>query len=118
VTSGRASSTPAHGIVRDKFALTELTLVGDRGMITSARIDALRDLGGLSWITCLRAPAIKALAADDGPLQMSLFDTVSARTRINIAALDLARRHCTPSSALPPPVVPLSVTQSPATALR
>lgn len=44
-------------------------------MITSARIEALKDLGGLSWITCLRAPAIKALAADDGPLQMSLFDT-------------------------------------------
>ena len=61
-------------IIRTKFGLTELTLVGDRGMITSARIDALKDLGGLSWITCLRAPAIKALAADDGPLQMSLFD--------------------------------------------
>jgi len=44
-------------------------------MITLARIDALRELGGLGWITCLRAPAIKALAADDGPLQMSLFDT-------------------------------------------
>jgi hypothetical protein len=44
-------------------------------MITSARIATLKELGGLSWITCLRAPAIKALAADDGPLQMSLFDT-------------------------------------------
>ena len=44
-------------------------------MITSARIATLKGLGGLSWITCLRAPAIKALAADDGPLQMSLFDT-------------------------------------------
>jgi hypothetical protein len=61
-------------VVRDKFGLTELTLVGDRGMITSARIEGLRELGGLSWITCLRAPAIKALAADDGPLQLSLFD--------------------------------------------
>ena len=61
-------------VVREKFGLAELTLVGDRGMITSARIDALRELGGLSWITCLRAPAIKALAADDGPLQLSLFD--------------------------------------------
>jgi hypothetical protein len=62
-------------VVRTKFGIGELTLVGDRGMITSARIDALRELGGLGWITCLRAPAIKALAADDGPLQMSLFDT-------------------------------------------
>ncbi len=62
-------------IVRDRFGLQQLTLVGDRGMITSARIDAIKELGGLSWITCLRAPAIKALAAEDGPLQMSLFDT-------------------------------------------
>jgi len=61
-------------IIRGRFGLTELTLVGDRGMITSARIEALKELGGLSWITCLRAPAIKALAAADGPLQMSLFD--------------------------------------------
>jgi hypothetical protein len=61
-------------VVREKFELAELTLVGDRGMITSARIEALRELGGLSWITCLRAPAIQALAADDGPLQLSLFD--------------------------------------------
>jgi hypothetical protein len=43
-------------------------------MITSARIEALRELGGLSWITCLRAPAIAKLAAEDGPLQLSLFD--------------------------------------------
>lgn len=44
-------------------------------MITSARIEALKDLGGLGWITCLRAPALAKLAADDGPLQLSLFDT-------------------------------------------
>jgi hypothetical protein len=64
-------------VVRTKFGLQRLTMVGDRGMITSARIDALRDDpdNHLSWITCLRAPDIAALAADDGPLQMSLFDT-------------------------------------------
>jgi len=57
-------------------------LVGDRGMITSARIGALRELNDdpdtatdLGWITALRAPDIAKLAADDGPLQMSLFDT-------------------------------------------
>jgi len=60
--------------VRTKFGLQRLTMVGDRGMITSARIDAIRDTG-LAWITCLRAPDIAALAADNGPLQMSLFDT-------------------------------------------
>ena len=60
--------------VRDTFGLKEMVMVGDRGMITSARIDALRELGGMGWVTALRAPAIAALAADDGPLQMSLFD--------------------------------------------
>ncbi|OOK66956.1 transposase DDE domain protein [Mycobacterium kansasii] len=51
-----------------------MVMVGDRGMITSARITALKDLGGIGWLTALRAPSIAALAADDGPLQMSLFD--------------------------------------------
>jgi hypothetical protein len=46
-------------------------------MVTSARIEALRELGGLGWLTALRAPQIKALAQDDGPLQMSLFDELS-----------------------------------------
>ena len=60
--------------VRAKFGLGDMVMVGDRGMITSARIDALRELGGFGWVTALRAPGIAALAADDGPLQMSLFD--------------------------------------------
>jgi hypothetical protein len=59
--------------VRDRFGLTEVVMVGDRGMITSARIDALRPLEGMSWITSLRAPAVAALAGD-GVLQLSLFD--------------------------------------------
>jgi transposase len=50
-------------------------MVGDRGMITSARIEALKELDGkYAWITALRAPAIRRLMADDGPLQLSLFD--------------------------------------------
>jgi hypothetical protein len=50
-------------------------MVGDRGMITSARIEALGELDGkYAWITALRAPAIRKLTADDGPLQLSLFD--------------------------------------------
>jgi Transposase DDE domain len=63
--------------VRTTFGLRQMVMVGDRGMITSARIDALRELppaAGFGWLTCLRAPAIAALAADGGPLQMSLFD--------------------------------------------
>ena len=46
-------------------------------MMTSARVQELRELGGFGWVTALRAPAIAALAADNGPLQMSLFDQVN-----------------------------------------
>jgi hypothetical protein len=60
--------------IRTRFRLDRLTMVGDRGMITSARITALREVGDLGWLTCLRAPQIAALAKDDGPLQLGLFD--------------------------------------------
>jgi Transposase DDE domain len=73
-TADPAAFIDAVATVRDKFGLTELVMVGDRGMITSARIDALREAGDLGWLTALRAPAIAKLAADDGPLQLSLFD--------------------------------------------
>lgn len=60
--------------VKGRFGISRLVLVGDRGMITSARIrDELRP-AGLDWITCLRASAVQALAAENGPLQLSLFD--------------------------------------------
>jgi Transposase DDE domain len=60
--------------IRGRFKLKRLVLVGDRGMITSARVEALRELGGMGWITCLRAAQIRQLATD-GPLQLGLFDT-------------------------------------------
>jgi hypothetical protein len=60
--------------LKKRFALKRVVLVGDRGMITSARIEEELKPAGLDWITALRAPAIQALAADDGPLQLSLFD--------------------------------------------
>ena len=50
-------------------------MVGDRGMINSARIKALKELPGMAWLTSLRAPAIRKLAEDSGPLQLHLFDT-------------------------------------------
>ena len=60
--------------LKTRFGLTRVVLVGDRGMITAARIrDDLRTCG-LDWISCLRAPHIQALAQGDGPLQLSLFD--------------------------------------------
>jgi len=63
----------AASTVKERFGLADVVLVGDRGMITSARIEALKDVGGLGWITSLRAPAIQALA-EAGALQLSLFD--------------------------------------------
>jgi hypothetical protein len=59
--------------IKSRFALTHVVLVGDRGMITQARLDAEIAPAGLDWITALRAPAIRALA-EGGALQMSLFD--------------------------------------------
>jgi transposase len=68
-------------VVRKKFGLQDMVMAGDRGMITSARIQAMNQLDDgtqrpdpYQWITALRAPAIKRLMADDGPLQLSLFD--------------------------------------------
>jgi transposase len=59
---------------RKEFGLEDLIFVGDRGMITKTRIAELRELEGAGWVTALKAPDIAALAADDGPLQLSLFD--------------------------------------------
>ena len=60
-----------------RFGLTEVVLVGDRGMLTSARIEGLREQG-LGWISSLRAPAIRRLA-DAGTLQLGLFDEARPR---------------------------------------
>jgi hypothetical protein len=80
-TGDPAAFTEIVQVVREKFGLTKMVMVGDRGMITSARIRALNKAedgtelpGAYGWITALRAPAIRKLMADGGPLQMSLFD--------------------------------------------
>ena len=59
--------------LKERFGLDHVVLVGDRGMITQARIAEDLSTAGLDWITALRAPAIKILR-DAGALQMSLFD--------------------------------------------
>lgn len=60
--------------VRRRFGLSRVVFVGDRGVITSARIrEELRPVEGLDWITALRAPAIRKLA-EAGAIQLSLFD--------------------------------------------
>ncbi|HEY3647084.1 MAG TPA: IS1634 family transposase [Streptosporangiaceae bacterium] len=74
-TADPAAFTEIAGAVKDTFGLKRMVMVGDRGMITTARIKALRELDGkYGWITALRAPAIRKLMADDAPLQLSLFD--------------------------------------------
>jgi transposase len=59
--------------LKQRFAINHVVLVGDRGMITQARIDEDLRPAGLDWITALRAPDLQALAKG-GELQMSLFD--------------------------------------------
>src|SRR5690349_3782980 len=80
-TGDPAAFTAIADVIRDKFGLAKMVMVGDRGMITSARIAALNRLEDgtprpdpYEWITALRAPAIRKLMAEDGPLQLSLFD--------------------------------------------
>jgi hypothetical protein len=80
-TGDPAAFTAITGVMRKKFGLDKMVMVGDRGMITSARIAALNRLEDgtpppdrYGWITALRAPAIRKLMADGGPLQLSLFD--------------------------------------------
>jgi len=60
--------------VRQRFGLQRVVLVGDRGLITSARIrEDLQSAPGIEWITALRAPAIRKLV-EGGTLQLGLFD--------------------------------------------
>ena len=65
-TADPAAFTEIVTVVKDTFKLNNLVMVGDRGMITSARVNALRELNndaetGFGWITALRNPAIAAL---------------------------------------------------------
>ena len=60
--------------LKQRFRLRHVVMVGDRGMITTARIEQTLRPAGLDWITALRAPAIRQLA-EGGLLQFSLFDT-------------------------------------------
>jgi len=60
--------------IRERFGIERVVLVGDRGVLTSARIrEDLKPTEGIDWITALRAPSIQQLVAS-GSLQMGLFD--------------------------------------------
>lgn len=73
-TSDPATLMPQVDKIRNRFGLARVVLVGDRGMITEARIrEDLDSVEGLNWITALRGPAIRGLV-EAGHLQPSLFD--------------------------------------------
>ena len=59
--------------LKNRFGISEVVLVGDRGMLTSARIEALKEVGGVSWISALRSTQIEALV-EHGHIQLGLFD--------------------------------------------
>ncbi len=59
--------------LRQRFGLSRVVLVGDRGMLTQTQIEHLKAYPGVGWISALRSPAIRKLV-DSGVLQMSLFD--------------------------------------------
>jgi hypothetical protein len=74
-TADPATLAPQIVRIKQRFGLRHVVLIGDRGLITAARIEQTLRPAGLDWITALRAPQIQALATADGPLQLSLFDT-------------------------------------------
>jgi hypothetical protein len=83
--TGDPSTLPAQvEKLKRRFGLQHVVLVGDRGMITAARIRTDLRPAGFDWITTLRAPQIQALA-EAGPLQLSLFDE---RDLVEITAPD------------------------------
>src|SRR5450759_1210 len=59
--------------LKNRFGISAVVLVGDRGMLTSARIEALKEVGGVSWISALRSSQIEALVKS-GHIQLDLFD--------------------------------------------
>jgi len=59
--------------LKERFGLKRVVLIGDRGMITAARLEETVKPAGLDWITALRAPAIRSLV-EAGAIQLSLFD--------------------------------------------
>lgn len=62
--------------LRQRFGLSRVVLVGDRGMLTQAQIGKLKQHPGLGWISALRGPAIGELV-ESGSLQLSLFDEMN-----------------------------------------
>jgi hypothetical protein len=65
--------------LKGRFGLSQVVVVADRGMLTQANIDLMREQDGVDWITALKAPTIKKLARS-GVFQPSLFDEQNLAT--------------------------------------
>ena len=72
-TADAATLMPEVAILRERFGLAQVVLVGDRGMIGQAAIESLREIEGLAWITALKAAQIRSLIEGEA-LQLGLFD--------------------------------------------
>ena len=72
-TADSLTFLPAVQRVRERFGLTQVVMVGDRGMVSQKAIDELRDQGGIDWITALKSVSIRGLV-EQGHLQLGLFD--------------------------------------------
>jgi len=72
-TSDSLTFLPAVQRVRERFALAQVVMVGDRGMVSQKSIDELRGQGGVDWITALKSVSIRSLV-EQGHLQLGLFD--------------------------------------------
>jgi hypothetical protein len=73
-TADPATVAPQVAKLKARFGIEHLAWVGDRGMLTSARIEQVLKPQGMDWVSSLRAPQIAQLAAEHGPFQPSLFD--------------------------------------------
>ena len=60
--------------LRDRFGISSIVWAGDRGMLTSARIEQVLKPQGMDWVSSLRSTQVMQLAGEHGPFQPSLFD--------------------------------------------
>lgn len=72
-TADSLTFLPAVQRVRERFGLSQVVMVGDRGMVSQKAIDELRGQGGIDWITALKSVSIRSLV-EHGHLQLGLFD--------------------------------------------
>ena len=73
-TADSKTFLPAVQRVRQDFGVSQVVMVGDRGMISQKAIDEMRQDDGVGWITALKSASIRALV-EQGQLQLGLFDT-------------------------------------------